>query len=84
MKKLNLNQILDLSKKVAEFAKKNSYTEEELMEMDKYEMSVKTDHPEIKEMPDNLSMFDGKDYDEEDTFPYFQQLVRLEFVIINK
>lgn len=84
MKKLTPTQAWELAKKAAKHFNSLSYSKDEIMEMDKFEMSKKLDEVSISEMPDKLSMYDGKDYDEEDTFPYFQTLVLFHYAIEQK
>jgi len=84
MKKLDPIRKWELAKSVASHFKSLDYSESELMEMDKHEMSSKFGESLISEMPDKTSMFDGKDIDEEDTFPYFQTLVKFHFAILRK
>jgi hypothetical protein len=81
MEKLTKIESLELAKKVANHFFDLGYNERELLEMDKHELSVKMDNPAISNMPDRVSMYDGHDIEEEDTFDYFQTLVKFEYVI---
>lgn len=76
--------VWELAKRTANHFFDLGYSETEILEMDKFELAKKIDESSISEMPDSLSMYDGKDYDEEDTFPYFQTLVKFHYAIRNK
>lgn len=84
MKKLNSTQSWELAKKAANHFFKLYYSENEVLEMDKFEMAKKLDEISISEMPDKTSNYDGKDFDEEDTFPYFQTLIKFHYAIASK
>ena len=82
MVKLSRDDMWNMSVSIAKEMHKEGYKMSEIEEMDKFEMSKKFDE-RIKNMPEKMSLYDGKDYEEDDCFDYFKQLVLFQLSALN-
>lgn len=78
MKKFSAEERWAMAKEIASKMREEGFGISDIEGMDKFEMSKRFDE-RVKDMPVSLSMFDGKDYDEDDTFEYFVSCVKFHF-----
>lgn len=71
----------DISVSVAQKMNQENYEKSDLDDMDKFEMAQKFDE-RIKDFPDIESMYDGKEYEEDDCYDYFKVLVGFQLALL--